>query len=116
MSFIELLIDALRSGEYTQTTEVLKRSVNGTVCHCAEGVAIEVALQYGYTEGEWIYVSSYNVFKFVHSVDGTSSMFIAPSDVDAELNNANLMLWNDRDGLTFDQIADKLEAHLEMGS
>ena len=55
MGFVEDLVAALRSGEYKQTTGLLRaKNDGGEECFCVEGVAADVALKKGYVTGwEW---------------------------------------------------------------
>lgn len=111
-------IAALRSGEYTQTDKVLEfTDEDGTTSQCCLGVACRVAQQHGIELRTG--ASRYEVDKDpagrVTSFDGFDTEL--PHEVAEWLYISDTLMrqcmgWNDTDGLTFNEIADRLEARL----
>lgn len=95
---------ALKSGKYRQTTGALARIIAGKRCYCVQGLACELSKL-----GKWR--SHYGWLEYMHYgglvPPEMQKHYGWPDDL-----RVGLMLGNDLDGLTFPQIADKLEAWL----
>jgi len=119
---VKLWIQALRSGEYTQTTNVLERFLfDGTKAHCCLGVAMKVALANGYSaqseddmewgaEGMDEDIALY-WYGFKDSSGGTDPELGSHVGADGEWFNASCVQANDDLGWSFRQIADAVEKH-----
>lgn len=88
---IEKWIAALRSGEYKQEFNCLRKGD----CFCAIGVLCDIVDPTAWEGDLWHGQSSMPAWAWEHISSG--SMW-------------TVITWNDRDHLTFDQIAEKLEA------
>ena len=96
-------LQALRSGQYTQTEYILAEKINDEVCYCALGLLYKTAgidiLEY------WI--ETKNEFN-------AKSKFI---ELNKKINlsfddNWKLVMWNDKLRLSFYEIANKIEKEL----
>lgn len=101
----KLVIDALRSGDYTQTRRVLH---NGE-CFCVMGVIADVLLDtYWVLDDEdlWSIRDPDNPGNpDRHTLWTSNRNKIGISDEDQE----TLIDWNDKKKMTFDEIADRIE-------
>lgn len=109
VEYVRAVIDALRSGKYTQGIGRLRLS---ETCFCAEGVALDVAIV-----GGWLPSLGWEKgnIKWYWTVDGiaTGTSFM-PGSVALLLgpSSEDLIRWNDCEGCTFPEIADLLEERL----
>lgn len=114
---LQLLVNALRSGEYTQGKNVLaKPNIDGKMCYCCLGVACKVAIDNG------LEIEVDDSIKDA-PVEFDGDRTVLPQSVqtwygfdrdDPELINdqqvyINATYSNDTLGYTFDQIADAFE-------
>lgn len=115
-------VAALRSGFYPQTTSVLRLDD----AYCALGVLCDVYRSVT-GRGEWVAYPDGGCQAFV--VEGSVECGEPPVavahwaglvdeshgawiDCNPVVDGKAISVWNDGEGLTFDQIADKIEAHL----
>lgn len=115
--FIRAWIDALRSGEYKQTTGRLRNCYG----YCALGVGCDVARKMGLTYFNWELLSTEcsSVLHDHYSFGGLTGQ--PPSDIENLYKKPQddvymrtitnrIMNWNDELELSFEQIANALEA------
>ncbi len=97
-------IDALRSGQYEQGQKWLTTIIDGREKYCCLGVACVVA-EVPFTlrgNGRWYGVGD--------ALNTAGLQYLVPDSFwDPVGHQAAIWNWNDNEGLTFNQIADKLE-------
>jgi hypothetical protein len=117
-----LWLDALRSGEYSQATGMLRKSKDDSFCFCALGVLADLAIKTGGV-GEWTYLPGYG---WAHRVETVDSDGIPDWDETVAVPAPKAMEWadmpytvaegiwflNDGEKKSFSEIADYIEENL----
>ena len=103
---IQKLIEALRSGEYEQTTKKLRRGNS----FCCMGVACDI-YQKETGKGEWHrdYFHADGFDSSAYSMPMKVARFFGFSGSNPEVRGLTLSGWNDYKGKSFEEIADLLE-------
>lgn len=113
--FIEdktLWLEALRSGKYRQTTGFLKVEREGKQHYCCLGVLCEVLKdKYEISEGESCVTPGLTFFD--DSSDALTDKLISTFKLEGDAVTT-LYRMNDDDGRSFAEIADWIEAHVQI--
>ena len=108
--FVKKWLEKLRSGEYAQSRGQLKRvRQNGDCSFCALGVLCDI-----YPEGAWSNrAGGIGYYEVGEQTNGHG--LIPEIEIFTGLDNdlfENVITWNDRDKLSFEEIADRVEETL----
>lgn len=106
--------DALRSGDYTQTSNILTRAYeDGTQDSCCLGVLCEEAIKAGVpldrkVTGEVVYYD-----KDAHTLPMAVREWAGLPGPNPSLGDITAAEWNDVHGASFTKIADLIDEHME---
>lgn len=106
------VVTALRSDKYVQGFRLLRYlNSDNQLCHCIEGVIVDVAIRTGRTTAQWTYEESYNKPRW--SINDRDT--VSPNELleqvqgDSLRGPDSLMELNDSRSVTFEDFAEMLE-------
>lgn len=113
----KMWVKELRSGEYVQTSTVLCRVSDRYDKFCCLGVLTDLAIRKGVPGVYWVGDDeNYTLRTSGRALEGDGESYTSrETNKWAGLNTAIMKkcaVWNDDDGLNFEQIADKIESEL----